>query len=478
MNYVGSAAAATLGYIVGDVPGAVAGYKLYYKYGARKSLPKIMQSRRPRRFQRITNRSVAMRPASAPRVRNYVPRYAGNKRQRVGRAPSIMASSRRSSIASAAPRRVFAQKKFSTARTTNVSTGVRKKVIKGLHKNHGYQKVYVAPRLRKKIQKVISGTHPRGWLQYTYYGRPSVQGSNGQFAGRIGLNGSVTRTIDGVGGVFFSPTQANDVASVLWNNKTPIAAPSYNNPQNFPWSQTRINMLKQWATVKWRNNGQRTCIITMFAAVSKTTDVGNRGAYNDWTSALTEDNTAGVNVTNVSTGTLYAHPYMCKSLLNNWKIEQTKIYLKPGEEYVYTVEGPSKLYDFRKYWTGQTANPTQRGNVNLFFTMYYDLIGESGTFTNASRLSTGANNNGYGCMYEVNEYYAVEIPEQAGIRWATAGAPESGTSTLPADSTTTFLGNKRDAYVIYNWGTTSVFPTTLNRIDIENPAQGETSTVP
>lgn len=453
----GRIAAATLGYIVGDVPGAYAASELYGRYSKYRgnSYPKSMKRKFPVKpnvprkrfsFQQLKNKGLitSRRPAKWYRL---------HKLSRPGSRPKAKA--------------VKAMRRKQTSRSQNVSVGLRKKSFRTLHKDHGLSKVKVSSALRKKVQKVIQGNDPKGYAQYIQCAKASSPaGSNQQFAGTI-----LGRSVDGVQGNLFTPTQVNCAASVMWHKRTPSQTITYADADMFPWTQTKIKVLKQWATVKWRNNGQRTCIINMYAGINKTNRAAGSNLYNEWVGAMTEDATANVNVINNDPTTLYATPFLNKSVNNNWKIEQTKIYLKPGEEYTYSIEGPSKLYDYRKFWQGTTQWPFTKGSVSLMYTMYQDLVGDSVTSTNASRLANSAN-SGYGCIYEVNEYYQIEMPDQTGVLWATAGSGSTGAATLPADATLSYLGARRDAFFIKNFAPQGL-NTNIARLDIENSVQGE-----
>lgn len=461
MNYVGAAAAGTLGYIAGDLPGAYAAYKIYNNFARKKSYPnsmkrkftpnapgsrkkttgKWLRSKRPSKWARIVDKNHFVRPVTSslykrkPVLGKYVLKPKLSKQM---------------------------------GRTSNVSTGLRKKTIQHFHHPKGAKKVYVSRALRKKVSKVIEGKDPKGFAQYVNSGRlvpPATD--NAQSAALItGCN------VDGVT-TFFSPTQINNVASSLWNHKTITYTPVYNDNENFPYATTKIKVLKQWVTVKFRNNTQRNCYLILYACENKVKRAAT-SFVTEWTASMTEENTATINVNNTSPLTMYATPYMSKQLMNNWSVETTRVYLKPGEEYVYTLQGPSKLYDFRKYFTAGAEQTMPRGVMQLAYSMREDILGDNaGAF---GRLISPIV-NGYGCFYEVNEYFKLEIPQQAGIQWLTASSGASSTSGLPSSGFSTYLGAKRDAYLIAV-NLASTHTGTLVRSDIEQPGTLETPNPP
>lgn len=311
---------------------------------------------------------------------------------------------------------------------------------KGLVKHMKYKKVlhpkqphhvHVGRRLKKQIEEVIEGEKGIGYFQQAFYGAAVDGEANGrQMVGNI-LNAAV----DGVQGVFFSPTQVLNAASVLWNGKTISTSFALNDATNFTQGLTKIKVMKQWVTVRIRNTSQRNYVLNIYACKPKRTGPA-ADTLVEWTNALSEDNTLGINVNNCVPKTLHNTPYRSKSFMNNWNVETTKYTLAPGQEVTYTINGPSKVYNYEKYFSGAVQYPSQKDNTYLMFSGYVDLL--STTLQTIGRYAEASSFVGWGLVYEVDEYYQLECPDIAGVKLP---GTVTGGAQLP-------LNNRRDAYAI------------------------------
>lgn len=356
-------------------------------------------------------------------------------------------------------------------RTSQVQVGRTKRKIKALHRKP--KKVKVSRKLRAKIKKVISDRSPSGYYQEIITGVFSAPTDNRQNATII-----ASTTVDGNQGEFFSPSSVINAASVLWNGKTASAIYGLNDATNFNSETLRVNVKKQWVTIKCRNNTERTYTINFYACRRKISEPATGfTALNDWQSALgfekyqpaaTPGGGPGPNVMNLDYTTLYVTPYFTKSVTDKYDIETTKVRLAPGEEYTYTLTGPSMMYDFRKFYAANTAFPfNKKTNVSVFMVGYTDLIGgASSTFGRGKQANTAA---GYGLIYETNTYFKLEMPDQTGMVWAVAPAGLASAQTVPAPGVTTYLGNRRDAYGIYNQSNAASLTAPLSRVENEQP---------
>lgn len=334
-------------------------------------------------------------------------------------------------------------------------------------KVHGKKRdVKVSATFRKKVNKVFNDREPEGYLQETYVTNLHITSSNAQTVAQI--NGA---TSDGVTGQFFTPTQVLQAASVLWGGAGYTQTPQKDGLGYMNYSSVRINVIRSWATVKYRNNTQRTIYLSIYASRPKYNAASGQSMTAEWANALLNEKqgstTPGINVGGITPSQLYVTPFISKAMMNQWKIETTKVVLQPGEEYIYTIEGPSKLYDFRKFFINGTWTPKTKVQIDLSHVAYTDLV-QTNDGTLSGRL--GENVSGFGLLFEVNTYYKLSMPEQAGILWATLGTGgQDSHQTLPANGAVTYLGNRRDAYYYYNNGTSSTSGT-VNRVDLENPA--------
>lgn len=446
MNYAGLASAATLGYIHGDIKGAVRWAKTYQKmHGSTTS------SKR----RKVTMSAGTQRRG---RSRSFTPTPA-TKRNR-----SVSVSSRRSSLLSSAPSRA-SDRSLGSRASTVAKARTKKKVVK-FHHPKSALKVKVNKKFQKKVLKVLEEKEPHGYGQELYLNVlpfTNLLTKNLQEAQPIYAN-----QVDGLFGQFFSYTQILHAAATLWNKAgtANLAIQNYLDANMFNAQNFKVEVVKQWVSVKYRNNSQRTFTVNIYASQRKSKTVNGVNMLDDWKGALTNDAGCGVNVTTTTYNQIYNTPYLCKAVTDNWKIETTKVVLAPGEEYVYTVAGPSKMYDFRKNWINAVWCNGDRDIIDLSHVAYTDLVGTS--TGDIGRVSEKSNTIGYGLIYETNLYYKLSMPEQAGISWNPAAPVTTDTQVLPAAGGNTKLGNRRDAYYFFtNPGTVSTG--TVVRIDRENP---------
>lgn len=456
-HILGAASAATLGFIHGDLSGAYKAYKLYKNY-ANSNMARGNTKRKHPHGHSVTT----------PTKRTKFATISPPSSRRSSIASSNSSRSSRSSIRSSWFRAGKVTDRKMAGRGSVVAIARRKKKIKTLHKRP--RRVHVSKRLREKVKKVIAAKDPSGYYQEIYYNYVSNVANNVQTPDFI--RGP---TVDSTLGEFFSPTSVLNAASILWNGKDQQSTYAYNDSKNFNYENSKINVVKQWMTIKYRNNTQRTYYVNIYACQRKVSEPNSLGinALSDWSNNLTLENSAGVNVGSVAapggitTSRMYATPYLCKSVTDKYNIECTKVQLAPGEEYTYTLTGPSMMYDFRKYF--QSGSPyffNKKTNVSVFHVVYNDIIGTSnGIFSRVGNADAAA---GYALAYEVNCYYKLEMPEQAGITWLTAPTGASSSQALPVSGGTTYLGNRHDAYAIYN--SASAVTGTLIRVEREQPS--------
>lgn len=160
MNYVAGAAGATLGYIVGDVPGAIAGYGLGargYKWssGGRKSLPK-MQPTPPSSRKRKSRYATPARVAGRVRRRLFA-KDTPNKRRRMN------------------PKK---KKRTTTGGVVKVDTRDPAVYKKGRVINRKQRKVKVGKLFKKKVQQVQRGYLPKGTYESIHFGQLNVNKSD------------------------------------------------------------------------------------------------------------------------------------------------------------------------------------------------------------------------------------------------------------------------------------------------------------
>lgn len=458
-DVVGGASAATLGFIMGDVPGAITGYKLYKSY--RKNMPPYSREH----VNKVIKRRIESRGGYSAN-----PRHPGNIFTAANSEKRLIAKLKRNKAlgrANSARRSVSknASDRKLASRGSAVAMARRKRTINKFHHPKSQKKVKVSKEFKKKVVQVLADKIPKGYAQEIFSNYQIGPNTNAQYVDNI-----KGPTVDSLQGQYFTATQITNIASFLWAGKVYTNTVNFNGTV-FNYENTKIHVKKQWVTVKYRNNSQRTYTIQIYASQRKNKQPAGAQStmIQDWVNALSTDSTGGVNVNGSLTTTLYNTPFLCKQVMDNWKIEATKVVLAPGEEYVYSVEGPSKTYDLRKNWINGLYAAGDKDGIDLAHVLYTDLI-MSNTGNVYGRINETGTGSGYAVVYETNTYYKIEMPDQTGITWATAPTGGQPTQALPVAGGTTQLGNRRDAYAIWlNGPSSNVTGASAVRVDRETP---------
>lgn len=419
----GALAAGTLGYIHGNVPGAIAGYnafKLTRKLGNMAPIKR-------RRSSVSDGRSAYLTPKST----------------RGARRKSMSGST-------TAPRRTINFKRGETVYVAPSATGTYSKSRKSMKK-----KVKVSRKLRDKIKKVIANKAIIGKFQETAWGgiRVAATISNKQNVGYVGLLGS---DIDPL----FSPARVLDAASCLWNEKAfNQTVKTLGDVRNFDAKKIKVRIVSSSMTYNMRNNSQRTYLMKVVECSPKSNQVAG-DPIGIWAASLGFQAAGqGPNQNSIDVNEIHTLPTMLPDFQRLFNTKVTNLTLLPGQSHTHRVDGPKDvLYDFQKFWNGATPNTVKHAK-HVFFIVMDDLVtttlGGYGRYVSAFGPAT------YGIVFEGVSRYTLEMPEQVGFIQPVAvpGNPEP-------------LGQRQFSYAIKSYPITGALGL-VTRIEAEDPNNPE-----
>src|SRR6478736_1820929 len=309
--------AGTLGFMHGGVKGA-----RNWIIKARK-VDKILNPTMTK--QKYVHKHKAYRKAGIAnfpnKLANFVGRVVRDTKSGFSRSPYPTINSTLKSTRHSSYRSGRTSDRSMTSRLNNIAISRRKKRVKRLHKR--IRKTRVSRKLSKKIKVVIDGKMPKGYYQQTFYNSFVPDIDNQQAPQTIqGMK------CDGIFGEFFSPTLIADAVSILWNGKAATNSAGQADGKNLNMQSLVVNVEKQWATIKYRNNSPRAITINIYACLRKTNYQGAPEALTDWTNGMAQEQVSGINISTVplpsgvtTPKTLYATPYMNSAMNKNYAIE-------------------------------------------------------------------------------------------------------------------------------------------------------------
>jgi len=466
MEYLGGAAGAGLGYIVGGTQGALkgatTGYNLTKNIKAAKQYMQTPNSLTKRRNS--TGGGLAGPPV----------------KRRLSNASSMSGvsynGSRRSSTSSNL-RFLKTEKPV-----VQYATTVRVKKVKRSFKGKAKKKVKVSKKLRSKINKVLEAKKIYG------SGRVLILGGNSVAYGATGSKQIVfplpmPQSGNSQKGVLFDRRFLMYVASRLFNGRlasdSTMTLGKYSDilfEDSANWSNFSKNLatipsafkvtvanLKAKITIK--NNTGRTQYLKMYECKPKYQrkdengyGSGNGYAIGDWDKALEYDAKSVVKGSNITFGgsggnskastinlpldsagtrtvtinTLYNSPKLCKSWSQQWSYNETSIILEPGQVHVQWVQGDVGDYDFSKYYTTAADGTIEFNNIgktdrHIFFTNVPEMASVSSSGV-SGRLTSS--NGGDRLLFETEIYCSMNMPETTGLAFDSGVSPSAIVSTI------------------------------------------------
>lgn len=431
MNYAGRAAAATLGFIAGDVPGAFIAEEAYrnlYK-NKKMSTPSTLRTKR-RRTSTIS--------------------LGGAPLKRRKSMSSRSSSSRRSSASTRSITKLIEKPIAQTATT------VRHKTLKKSHKAKKKKYVKVPKKLKKQILQVFDTKLVTGYGRFNYLGC-AINLNVGDYTAQKVFPYPLPRVTAQNAGQFFDPYFIMYCASRLWNNRLAegngLVTGALTNMQvekndTDGWSNfsqplaTSVSAFKVMVTelkakMIMKNNTGRTAYLKMYVCKPKyqrndTSANANGLPITDWNKCLENDWNAsieGINTTtnragpinvpissgfqSVSSYTYNVTPMMSANWKRQWSANMYEIILEPGQTHTHWLDGDAGEYDFSKMYTKSTGNSASFNNVQktdrfVFFTGVPELASSASLDTRLQSTSTQK------IIFETQLFVTMKMPESAG----------------------------------------------------------------
>lgn len=367
------------------------------------------------------------------------------KRRKVNSGP--MSSRRMSSIRGVAR---------STTRSVASKTLSRKGQFK---KRKG---VKVTRQFRAKVNKALAVKEVSGFYQETLTKRMSTPVDCGQ---------SVDYVVDysNLNYQMFDYQSVLNAASVLWNNKTPIApfSRAMTDAGNFDKNNIKIHVKKSWATTRMINNSSRRKNLKVYEFASKGQSTLDPLAY--WQQNIVENVSHDVARTNYAVTELFATPSMCPNFNQQFKVSCKEYILEAGQSVIHNTQGPTDtIYDFEKNQVPGSITvlgdlQVSKMNRWLIFVHYNDIVGT--TFAEFGRYTAAVSFNPHGLICETTFYYSMTMPEQTGFTYNNPVVPGS------VDT----LDKRKHTYFIKNWFTAQS-ASVIEHVDVLNPIADVTNT--
>ena len=397
---VGTLAGGALGFIAGDLPGALDGARWggeAYEFGhelfglKRRYVHQGFSSKKKRRMPHhghhhptpTHTRFGGSRSRSHSRGRSYsrTPSYHGGRR-------SMSISTHGSHRSGTGTSYHGGYVNEATAGSTRVAS--TKKVIKKVIQASKKPKVHASRVFKEKVRVSLLGDLGTGLFisevissiynmcrgdkstAYTWTQNPYIGANSGSLAPTV---------VAGVDFNHFTPDRIMDAASVLYNGKTPglnYKTPNgnFNSPATQAQYNGKIEVINSGVLYYLRNNGGIQRTLHFYELVPRTNITSDRGTPLEiLVNCLAEDVTNGVSLSpfNVNpasspwsagsptnTDLNYTtkggvSPMLSPSVRNTFKINERVIVMEPGQSTEFYIQGPKNyIYDYSKLWQGTT----------------------------------------------------------------------------------------------------------------------------
>lgn len=428
-DLIGTASAATLGFITGNIKGARSAVQSYQHI---------------RKRQRMYSSPTAQNSEAGGST------HTSTARGRTKRRTSDMSTSR--------SRGGSVVRFKAKGETTQRVSAVRKRGNK-VKKEGKKKKVKVSSLFKQKVsasleKDMIKGTYVE--TLYSYYTLiDTIQAVN-----TLGNGTSVGQLTLG------DPVRILDAASVLWNSKTPIQNKTATDVGNFQYEGFKVHVESCYTTFLIKNNTANSVTITLIDFSPKTIfDGAGVDFVNNWVSALAlfGPSAAGTQTTTINplantVNEFGIRPNFCPSMTKQYSMDYTTIVLEPGKEHLHKLPlYNNKTLDFAKFdQNGVFANQQKfvKGCVMIHHgELTATAASNPGRFTDITAPSA------YSLLVEQKNYYNLRLPEQAGFVYPNV-APVAGQNIA--------LYKRARAFAFKNWGNAQGAPAVAN-VDDDNP---------
>lgn len=422
-SMAGRAAADTLGYIVGDLPGAVATDFFYQKMMNGNKRKRITGSKAIAAASKRRRKNPVRVPAARKRTKKLVRDTSGNRAVATRVGKSVAVYNRRKPVAK-----------------LNAPT-------------------------RKAIKKMIAGTEIKGTYRkvvggYQWYGGTPSYGTTFDNKQKV----EYLRVAEP-----FGPTNILDASAVLWHNKTPLSNGQASLADTTDNRITKIHVRDQYMITTFKNNARRTYHYKIYTIRPKRADVNlePRGDFDlqlqkELEASIGVD--AGPNVSGINLETLGVNPEFVPGWSANWKFDHVNVKLEPGQTYVHRVNGlKDTTVDMNKYFQGDVFQPVQKYNCYVMCVFYGDLIAHSsGSVGHYEDIGDASDNvfDGKGVIISQEIVQKLSMPELAGFK---------GTGSALGAGVQQALTQRRFAYASHTFMDSRPVGGSMVRVDDEDP---------
>lgn len=452
-------AAGTLGFIVGDVPGAVTAYTASRNFFTQKKIEMKHTSEVNRQAMRASMSKRGSHKIKSIRGKQSKVKVSNKLREKIKKvveekkAPGTYIKSVQGTIGSC---------------ITSVVAGTFQTTINGIVNQIGVIPMY-------------SDTAGLGGQQCCWFQAITPWGQANNLQNGWDMS-------------FFTPAKIMDAASILWNGK-PMAADPYQTTGNFttqtsnaglPQNQFRSNLhiKNAYVTFEFKNNGQRTMTLLVRHCVPKV-KFCTQSPLQCFQSGVYVD----TNISGNANGPLIPYPgsatdsfaqYMndidlpwthVDNFKRNWKYETVKIVIAPGETCKHSIQGPKNMtVNFNDLYNGagfQFYSYYKKTSLAVVIGVVPDLVYASSTGVRTNYTGrwvdfTNKDDPNYRnpISVEWKEHYDLAMPETTGF-----------TSAVLAGGTTQSLNLRSKKYASYKYGDNiDEAAAVVTRYDEEQPA--------
>jgi len=478
MEYVGSAAGGTLGFIVGNIPGAYIGSKAGYNLSKNKQMA-VIKNKRPREEQ------VA---------KTYKKTTKGGKKLGKVYGPRSKISNVNANVVGQSARQAVHKR---------VKDGIKEKKRK---------KVKVPKLLKKQILQVFDKKDVYGTMNVIMHGSVADLNTNRYIDQKV-FPLPLPRIADNKqAGLLFDPYYWQFVAARLFNNRPAeqpttgawgnIVTESGTDWENFnqltsDGGALKLTVQKAYAVIKMKNNTSRTMYLRMYVSapkyqrISGTMNDADGHAINDWKRALAAEGglafNAGTSATAdatqamkvnvggyVTVNTMYAKPTDVQTFNRLWKTDCYTIVLEPGQVHNHTIQGDEIELDYSKMFvksqsssSGLTFADLQKFSRCVYFTgvteMAYDSAVGGVRAQNNQVGPTGSTYQAQYLLFETEIHAKIKMPEITGGSAPAIAA--SGSKTL-------VMTNRKRAYVTEQFWNSASLTNTGFEMNVDDNTTG------
>lgn len=357
--YAGRAAADTLGFIAGDLPGMYGADRMYNSYYS----------------NRMKRKAASLRKAGTKRRKTV-------KRGKRSQGKGVLA-----------PRK--------TDRTATVVRVGKKKLVKNV------KTARVTKKFKTMVVKALAAENSSGHYTSSSIGIHHFTGDNTQ---KYIIRCSNVTNDDLA---FFTPARVLDAASILFNSKAP--ALDYTTAGNFTLPAAgggKIHVKNQWVRETLLNNSQHTYHVIRYECMPK--NQTSSQPVTAWIQAIDADTTNVKNLGSNSVEVLFTRPSQCSSWMREYAYKATEFEMDPGERKTFTTIGPKKTYNYAEQFELNVLSPYKKGESVLVFYIWYPDIQATSTGMPGRHAPINAiGDNGFTLLHEIYRGYDIEMPDVA-----------------------------------------------------------------